>query len=427
MASRGHRRGFKVARRPREHIRIWPLLWAGFGSLPCFITPALALAGTPQGTSVAAQTALVAGLTIFSGLVAALHLTQRRRWMIEAASHHRELTALRCKLDRYGILLGAEHQVIAVWADPGEEPDIEGDLELAGDRASARACWRSAAGCRCRAGTNRRKILGPRLRAVGQSFRLTDTSLDGRHLEIEGRPDRRGRRSANPGHIRRSPRDRPSSRSTGADARAPVEALRTLLDATPYPAWLRDGDGKLSWVNAAYAARGRSQGPGNCGLPRHRAHRKPRARSHRRLAGGGGPSGVDARPLSLLVSAECSKLSIPGRIWFSRNGRRCIRNRNTPGRDRPTSTCACAHTRPAFDGSCHLRWFKAIGFSQCGLSPALGSRSSVARSETKRFGNSGPPAGSSAFARAGGFPRLERRPACRLSIARYRRASLVFA
>ncbi|HEY8007230.1 MAG TPA: ATP-binding protein [Methylocella sp.] len=251
MASRGHRRAFKVARRPREHIRIWPLLWAGFGSLPCFITPALALAGTPQGTSVAAQTALVAGLTIFSGLVAALHLTQRRRWMIEAASQHRELTVLRCKLDRYGILLGAEHQVIAVWADPGEEPDIEGDLELAGDRASAQRLLAFGSWLPAEQAQTVEKSLA-RLRAVGQSFRLTDTSLDGRHLEIEGRPIA-GVAVLRIRDISGSRRETTRLQDLQAQTLERLEALRTLLDATPYPAWLRDGDGKLSWVNAAYA------------------------------------------------------------------------------------------------------------------------------------------------------------------------------
>ena len=45
----------------------------------------------------------------------------------------------------------------------------------------------------------------------------------------------------------------PACKSCKRAAIAQVEALRALLNAAPYPAWVRDGDGKLSWVNAAYA------------------------------------------------------------------------------------------------------------------------------------------------------------------------------
>jgi signal transduction histidine kinase len=199
----------------------------------------------------AAELTLIAGLTVFSGLAAILYLFQRRRCLEREAAHHLELMALRAKLDRAELLLGAETQIILAWAGPGEDPEIEGDLELAGDRPNARRVL--AFGSWLPPGMAQTvETSVARLRARGESFRFTVASLDGRHLEVEGRPFA-GIAVLRIRDISGDRREAVRLQELQTSTIRQVEALRALLNATPYPAWLRDGGGRLSWANAAYA------------------------------------------------------------------------------------------------------------------------------------------------------------------------------
>jgi signal transduction histidine kinase len=200
---------------------------------------------------VTAELALIASLTIFSALLAMLYLSQRRHGLEREAKQHSEFMALRAKLDRAEIFLGAETQIIAAWSGPGDEPDIEGDLELAGDRPNAQRVLAFWSWLPHAIAQTVEQAVG-RLRAAGESFRFTVTSLDGRHLEIEGRPVA-GVAVLRIRDISGERRETVRLQELQAATSGQVEALRALLNATPYPAWLRDGNGKLSWVNAAYA------------------------------------------------------------------------------------------------------------------------------------------------------------------------------
>jgi PAS domain-containing protein len=211
----------------------------------------MGVAADLRGHVRAAELTLIAGLTVFSGLVALLYLSQRRRCMEREGAHYLELMALRAKLDRAGVFLGAETQIIAAWAVPGEDPDMEGDLELAGNRPNARrllafGSWLPLG----MAETIETSVA--RLRAAGEAFRFTVTSLDGRHLEIEGRPVA-GIAVLRIRDVSGDRREAVRLQALQAATLGQVEALRALLNAAPCPAWLRNGGGKLSWVNAAYA------------------------------------------------------------------------------------------------------------------------------------------------------------------------------
>ncbi|MGH6843067.1 MAG: hypothetical protein ACREDV_13455 [Methylocella sp.] len=145
------------------------------------------VAASLRGHAGAAGLALIAGLIAFLVLAALLYLSGRRRWLEHEATHDLELSALRAKLDRAELFLGAETQTIVAWGGPGGDPEIEGNLRLAGDRSDPRrvlafASWLPP---------GMAQIVDnfvARLRARGESFRATVASLDGRHLEIEGRP-----------------------------------------------------------------------------------------------------------------------------------------------------------------------------------------------------------------------------------------------
>jgi signal transduction histidine kinase len=198
-----------------------------------------------------AETTLIAGLSVVLGLTVLFHSAKRRHWMESEAGFYTKLSALQAKLDRARIFLGTEQQIVIAWGDSGAEPVIEGDAGLLGD------------------GTNPRQLLAfgtwlphpsalmldnfvTRLRARGEAFRLKATSLDKKYLEIEGQPV--GGFAVL--RIRGVSGDRLEAarlQSLQTKTLEQLEALRSLLDAVPYPVWLRDGAGKLSWVSASYA------------------------------------------------------------------------------------------------------------------------------------------------------------------------------
>src|ERR1700730_1355767 len=120
-------------------------LCAGIGPLLLAASPVLGeaagqtgVAASLRGHAGAAGLALIAGLIAFPVLVALLYLSQRRRWLKHEETHHLELSALRAKLDRAELFLGAENQTIVAWGGPGDVPDIEGNLRLAGDWSNPR-------------------------------------------------------------------------------------------------------------------------------------------------------------------------------------------------------------------------------------------------------------------------------------------------
>jgi signal transduction histidine kinase len=199
----------------------------------------------------AAELILIAGLLIFCGLAGILYLWQRRAWAEDEARHHLELSALRARLDRTERFLGVDRELIIAWEGPGKTPDIEGDPSLITGRSNSRGVlafgsWLPPAAAEllqsCIA-----KLLGR-----GESFHLTAKSLDGRPIELDGRPVG--------GHAVLRLRDVSGDRldafrrqESHAAMAGELHAMRELLNAVCHPAWIRDGSGKLSWVNAAYA------------------------------------------------------------------------------------------------------------------------------------------------------------------------------
>ncbi|HXW72089.1 MAG TPA: PAS-domain containing protein [Methylocella sp.] len=231
-------------------------------SLCCFFlastySPAARGEGTPVETASllcqapAAQTALVAGLLVFSSIVAVLCLLRLKSSVQREAEQQAELAQLRQKLARAEAFLGADTQLIVSFRDPEGEPFIEGELELPDSTnkssilafsswlppATAQAVEQSTA----------------RLHAAGESFRIIGLSLDGRQIEIEGRPVA-GIAVLRVRDISEQARETARLQGELAAATGQIQALRALLDAAPNPIWFRDSDGNLSWVNSAFAS-----------------------------------------------------------------------------------------------------------------------------------------------------------------------------
>jgi signal transduction histidine kinase len=193
----------------------------------------------------------VVALVLISTITSLLHLTGRRQWTQREAALVSENAQLRSALDRADVFLSAEAQIIVAWGSASGEPDIEGDLSLVTEAPVPRRVLGFGSWLAPEAAQEFEGYV-ERLRKRGEGFRLSLTSIAGRHLEAEGRAV--GGRAVL--RIRDVSGDRlelARLRERHAHTLLELGSLKTLLDVSPQAIWMRDGDEKLIWVNAAYA------------------------------------------------------------------------------------------------------------------------------------------------------------------------------
>ena len=198
----------------------------------------------------------VVGLSVFLGLVlyatitSLLHLTGRARWTQQEAKLDGELTEANARLERAKVFLSAEHQIVVAWGAASGEPDIEGDLTLVMDAPVPRRVLGFGSWLRPELAQQMDAAV-EKLRQRGEGFRMTLQSLNGRHLDVEGRAIS-GRAVLRIRDISGDRLELTRLRDRHARALADMDVMRTMLDALPAPVWMRDGDGRLTFVNRAY-------------------------------------------------------------------------------------------------------------------------------------------------------------------------------
>lgn len=239
--------------------RDWRLLCgtalATLGPTLALTTPAAFAAGEPRsfGTFEVIQIAVSVGV-IGAALVSAI-------WLIrERAKTFQENTLLRGKvaelsaaLQRSEAMLNLRDQRVVVWGADHKRPEIIGSLPLESGAPEERGAFlafgrwlspRSAAALD-------HAVMALRERSAG--FDLTVESANGAPLEVQGRKT--------PQHVfvrfvslsetlRSNARFRIENRRLAGEQ----ETLFGLFDALKMPFWLRSADGRLRWVNRAYAA-----------------------------------------------------------------------------------------------------------------------------------------------------------------------------
>ena len=191
------------------------------------------------------------GLALFASITALTHVAGRRRWAQREATLDSDLAETRAKLARAQVFLSAEPQIVVAWNSVNAEPDIEGDLSIALDAPAPRRLLGFGSWLAPEPAQTLDHCV-EKLRRRGEGFRLALASLNGRHLEAEGRAV--GGRAVM--RIRDVSGDRLEAirlRDRLGKTVAEVEALRAMLDAVPNPVWTRAPDGRLGWVNVAYA------------------------------------------------------------------------------------------------------------------------------------------------------------------------------
>ena len=232
--------------------RLAGILYLITATTSAFAQPAdpIALIGGLRQSQDVIGLSFIVGLALFSTITALLHLRERHQWSKLEAAFQLDLTNLRARVDRADVFLAAEPQIIVAWDGPGGEADIEGDLSLVTDVPISRRVL----GFGSWLAPERAQKLDAcvdRLRQKGEGFRFALESLGGRRLEIEGR--------AVSGRAVMRIRDVSGDRLEAIRLRerlvatiAELDALRAILNAIDSPAWLRDHEDRLTWVNAAY-------------------------------------------------------------------------------------------------------------------------------------------------------------------------------
>lgn len=218
-----------------------------------------AVARLPEATGGIVSLALSGGLALFSAVVGLRHLAERKAWSRREAELAAELELTRAKLDRAKVFLSSEPQIIVVWESAASPPDIEGGLVADASfsrRVLAFRSWlppQNALGLEAKV---------ERLRHRGESFRMPLASLTGRHFDAEGRAVS-GRAVLRIREVSGDKLELLELRKRHAKNMANVEALHAMLEALATPVWIRDDEGRLAFVNSAYAQAVEAKTPAN--------------------------------------------------------------------------------------------------------------------------------------------------------------------
>lgn len=190
------------------------------------------------------------GLLVFATTTSILYVRERARWARREGELAAGLETARGHQERLGALLAADRQVVLSWDGPKASPVFEGDSGFLGIAGSAMALaygsWAPPADAK------RLEVATEALKERGEAFAFTFRAKGGHYVDVEGRPvaGRAVIRLREVGGERARALALESELSRVSSDHA---ALTTLLSGLPQPVWTRGIDGRLTWVNAAYA------------------------------------------------------------------------------------------------------------------------------------------------------------------------------
>jgi len=131
-------------------------------------------------------TGMFVGLVLITTLTAVLYISSRNRWAEREAKLTRTASELRVKLDRAHVFLSSEPQIVVVWGSTSGEPDIEGDISLVSELPIPRRVLGFGSWLPPDQAQDMDNAVD-RLRSRGEGFRMALQTVQGRHLEAEGR------------------------------------------------------------------------------------------------------------------------------------------------------------------------------------------------------------------------------------------------
>ncbi len=155
--------------------------------------------------------------------------------------------------DRAEALVGEPGQRLVAWSDSDGTTLTAGSLPVETGIPAEEAAFLSFQSWLVAESATRLLALVAALRERGSPFTETLRTVAGCLIEARG--------WSTGGTVAVRFRDLTGDRKTLAEVQArydrlvvQVDAMRDMLSAAPLPVWLRDGEGRLTWVNQAYAA-----------------------------------------------------------------------------------------------------------------------------------------------------------------------------
>ncbi len=199
------------------------------------------------------QLAVTIGVMGAAFVSAIVLIRERARTAAENAELRTRIADINAALQRSEALLNLRDQRVVVWPADNKKPELIGTLPIETGAPEERAAFlafgrwlmpRSAAALE-------HAVAG--LRQKGNPFDLVAESLAGAPLEIHGR---KSAAHAMVRFVSLSQALRSEARLKLENRRLATEhdTMRGLLDALKMPFWMRAADGRLKWVNRAYAA-----------------------------------------------------------------------------------------------------------------------------------------------------------------------------
>jgi signal transduction histidine kinase len=194
--------------------------------------------------------ALVLGVILFAVVTAILLVRTRARAARLEAWSRGQIARLRDEVARANAVILSEPQIVVDWPAGSDEPNIEGDPAMLGvfaaHRVLAFGSWLDAGKARAM------DHAVDALRARGEPFSMTLTTLGGQPIEAHGRAigGRAVLRLKDASGIKRELVDLIARYERQSSE---IAALRAIAEKLPAPVWARDAAGHLTFVNAAYA------------------------------------------------------------------------------------------------------------------------------------------------------------------------------
>jgi signal transduction histidine kinase len=191
------------------------------------------------------------GLTILTTVTALLHIAGRRYWMQRHQQQAVEIGHLQARLQQAEVFMAGDRQLVVAWGAPTGEPVIEGDVSLVGPDMSMKRVLSFGQWLRVQEAKRLEEAV-ERLKARGEPFSLSLDISGGKRVDVDGRPSA-GRAVMRIREVSGDRLERQRTEEKFGKLAEEMSALHAVLDAIPQPLWLRYPDGRLAWVNRAYA------------------------------------------------------------------------------------------------------------------------------------------------------------------------------
>ncbi|WP_099867069.1 sensor histidine kinase [Pararhizobium haloflavum] len=239
----------------RRHLRRALLTGAAWVAMPEVVRADEHLAlpfGLALSTIEVVNLALVLG-AVSAALISAIWLIRERAKIDAENTELRTLLSdANARVDRYHALIIDKDRRIVVWDGIGESPEVLGELPVEAGAPDAKSAFLAFGRWLDTRSAARLEKAIDLLRASGQRFDFVIETQRAQVLEAQGRVSggRAFVRFVALGDMRARMAETTAERDRLVGA---VETLQTLLDALDTPVWLRGPDGRLRWVNEAYA------------------------------------------------------------------------------------------------------------------------------------------------------------------------------